>query len=173
MLINRLSLVMGLFFGLAGAQLPEYAQQYRQRLGGAIDELNRIIAQFQRDSASQGLTVDAAITRLSHNADPLAQQRATDMAETIARTKRLERQSQGFVANSAFTRLVVMVRDFDPDIARRAYTSFEPALPVTTEGFVAGAGGLALGSIFVHLMAWPFRRRGPYRKPGIPVYRKS
>jgi len=41
---------------LAGSQIPEFAQQYRQRLGGAIDELNRMIAQFDSEAAGQSLT---------------------------------------------------------------------------------------------------------------------
>jgi hypothetical protein len=36
---RSLSLLGGLGLGLALSQFPEYAQQYTQRLGGAVDEL--------------------------------------------------------------------------------------------------------------------------------------
>ena len=46
---------MTMAFGLAGAltlsQAPEFAQQYRQRLGGALDELRRVVADFDADAA--------------------------------------------------------------------------------------------------------------------------
>ena len=36
---RRLALAIGLVFAIIAAQAPEFAQQYRQRLGGALDEL--------------------------------------------------------------------------------------------------------------------------------------
>ena len=36
----------GLFGGIVASQGPEFSQQYRQRLGGAIDELKQVIARF-------------------------------------------------------------------------------------------------------------------------------
>jgi hypothetical protein len=42
MLVGRLALFFGLLLAVAASQIPEYAQQYRQRLGGAIDELQTI-----------------------------------------------------------------------------------------------------------------------------------
>ncbi len=56
MLVRRLTLFFGLVFAMAASQIPEYAQQYRQRLGGAIDELRTIVARFDEDSAREGLT---------------------------------------------------------------------------------------------------------------------
>jgi hypothetical protein len=32
------------------AQIPEYMQQYYQRIGGAVDELDRIVQHFDEDS---------------------------------------------------------------------------------------------------------------------------
>ena len=45
MILRRLAFAVSLLLGALASQLPEFAQQYRQRLGGAIDELQRIVAQ--------------------------------------------------------------------------------------------------------------------------------
>ena len=56
MLARRLALAIALIAGLIGSQGPEFAQQYRQRIGGALDELRRIVAEFDAEAASEGLT---------------------------------------------------------------------------------------------------------------------
>ena len=40
--LRRLGLAIGLLVAAVASQAPEFAQQYRQRLGGAIDEINRM-----------------------------------------------------------------------------------------------------------------------------------
>jgi Protein of unknown function (DUF2937) len=41
---------------LIGSQGPEFAQQCRQRLGGALEELNRIVSEFDAEVRGQNLT---------------------------------------------------------------------------------------------------------------------
>jgi len=43
MIFNRIAFALALFAAVLGSQFPEFAQQYRQRLGGALDELDRIV----------------------------------------------------------------------------------------------------------------------------------
>ena len=38
---------------LTASQLPEFAQQYRQRLGGALEELRQVVADFDADAERQ------------------------------------------------------------------------------------------------------------------------
>ena len=156
---RRLSLAFGLLVGVAASQLPEYAQQYRQRLGGAVDELHAVMAKFDADSSQAGFSRDQAIARLQADTDTFVQQRGVQAADIVARAQRLERPRQDFSTAGPVNRLIVMARDFDPAIARGAYASFEPAVPVTSEGFLAGLIGLTAGAALFRLAAVPFRRR--------------
>ena len=45
--------VGGLGLALVLSQFPEYAQQYTQRLGGAVDELRVITEDFGRGAAAR------------------------------------------------------------------------------------------------------------------------
>ena len=56
MLARRLALAIAVLAGLIGSQGPEFAQQYRQRLGGALEELNRIVFDFDDEVRRQNLT---------------------------------------------------------------------------------------------------------------------
>ena len=158
-LIRRLALAIGLLFALAGSQLPEFAQQYRQRLGGAIDELDRMIAQFDAEAASQSLTREQGVDRLKSNGDALAQQRGAAIESDIDRAARLNRQREAFAIGGPLTRLAGLIENFDPATAARAVRDYEPAVPITFEAFIVAGVALILGWSATHLCAWPIRRR--------------
>lgn len=159
MLARRLALAIALIAGLIGSQGPEFAQQYRQRLGGALDELKRIVAEFDDEAAAERLTPPEAVMRLEADSDPLARRRGDDMARTIERAFRLEDQQTAMASAGPLRRLAVMIEDFDPQIARRALDNFEPAAPLTFEAAIVGSLAAIFGWGATHLCAWPFRRR--------------
>ena len=165
MLTHKFALAIALVTALAGSQGPEFAQQYRQRAGGALDELKRIVAQFDAETASEGLTPTEGVKRLEANSDPLAHERGVDMEHTIVRADRLDAQLTAMASAGPLKRLTLMVTDFDPDIARRTLDAYEPAAPLTPEALTtAGVAGL-LGWAATHVVAWPFRRRPRPRTP--------
>ena len=91
MLARRLALAIAVLAGLIGSQAPEFAQQYRQRLGGALEELNRIVSEFDAEVQRQNLSRAEALKRLEDNADPLARERGEDMGEAIDRAAASQR----------------------------------------------------------------------------------
>ena len=94
MYAHRFALAVAVLAGLIGSQAPEFAQQYRQRLGGALEELNRIIAEFEGEVRAENFTPAEGLRRLEANADPLARERGEDIAEAMDRAKRLNEQIQ-------------------------------------------------------------------------------
>ncbi|MGO8912339.1 MAG: DUF2937 family protein [Bradyrhizobium sp.] len=159
-------MAIGLLCGLIGSQLPEFAQQYRQRLGGALDELNRTIAQFDSETAAQSLTRGQGVDQLKSNPETLARERGVAIEENIDRANRLARQQEAFERGGPFTRLVTLIGNFDPATATKAIEDFEPAVPITFEAFVIAGIALALGWGATHLLAWPIRRRWRARSLG-------
>jgi DUF2937 family protein len=159
MFVRRLALAIAVLAGLIGSQGPEFAQQYRQRLGGALEELRRIIAEFDAEAQRQNLTPAEGLRRLEDNDDPLARQRGEDMAEGIDRASRLSEQLQAITSGGPLTRLAVVAKGFDPEIARSTLDNYEPAAPLSL-GALAAAGLAAFwGWAATHLITWPFRRR--------------
>jgi Protein of unknown function (DUF2937) len=158
MLTRRLAVAVALMAGVIGSQGPEYAEQYRQRMGGALDELKRIVAQFDASAAHRGLTTPQAVGRLEQNAEPLAREQGQDMAETIARAHRLEEALEAMRSAGPLKRIYVMAKDFDPDIARHTFDNYEPAAPLTLESAVVAGLAAISGWAATHLIAWPIRR---------------
>jgi hypothetical protein len=165
MFLRRIAVLIGLFFAVVASQLPEYAQQYRQRLGGALDELNTLIQRFEAEAAQSGMDQQQGITHLQQSDDRFVQQRGDQMHDTIMRRDRLARQSEDFAKAGPVGRMLVLAEDFDPQIAARAYQAYEPAVPATSEGLIAGIGGFIFGGGLIHLMAWALRRRRLRREP--------
>ncbi|MFO1146946.1 MAG: DUF2937 family protein [Alsobacter sp.] len=155
---RTVSIGLALLGAAAASQAPEYAQQYRQRLGGAIDELAAMVRQFDTDATGLGLDRTTAIDRLKGNADPVAQKRGAAMAGSVERLDRLDRQRRAMQEAGPLGRILALAEDPDPQVARRALEDFEPAIPTTGEGAaVAGLGFLASYGL-LRLVALPFRK---------------
>ena len=163
MFARRFALAIAVLAGLIGSQWPEFVQQYRQRLGGALEELNRIIAEFDAEARAQNLTPIEGLSRLEGNADPLAHERGEDMAETIDRAKRLSAQLGAIDSGGPLTRLYVVVKDFDLKIAQSALDNYEPAVPLSFGALAAACFAAFWGWVATHLVAWPLRRRSRLR----------
>lgn len=150
--------------GLAGAaglsQFPEFSQQYVQRLGGAVDELTRVVEEFDADAAENGLARSEALVDLAQGGT-MGAARAETMAGTITRRDRLADDLQQLQTAGPFTRASMAARFSDPDIATRALENYKPALPITFEGAAFAATGLVLGlaamTVLIRLLTLPFR----------------
>ena len=165
-----LAMAIGLFGALAASQMPEFAQQYRQRLGGAIEELRRVVNRFDTSAQTSGLSRDQAITRLREQSEPLARREGEAMNDLVDRLDRMQRQRDAFASAGPFQRLLVLFREVDPGLARATYLDFEPAVPATSEGVVAAGGGFALcwaAMLFVSRILGRLRPRFGARRPAI------
>ena len=141
MIARTMALAVAMLGGVTTSQLPEFAQQYRQRLGGAIDALTEVVEEFRADAATHGLTPGEAIDRLEGSSDRLVAAQGERAQRALDRLAGLQRQQEAFREAGPFGRLVVLARDLDPQIASRAFEDFEPAVPATMEGAVTAAGG--------------------------------
>jgi hypothetical protein len=165
MLGRVLVVTAGLGGAFTGAQFPEFAQQYRQRLGGAVDALTTELRIFDEAAQQHGLARKEAITRLLANADTLARSRGQAARDLDERVERLVQQQRQFADGGAIVRLAALIENGDRELARATLDSFEPALPVTPEGGLFALTGFLAGwlslSVLGRLLAWPFRRRHP------------
>lgn len=166
---RTLSTLGGLALGIALSQFPEYAQQYVQRLGGAVDELRIIVEDFDRDAASAGLTRDEALGRYAGSADAFIIDRGTSMAATLARYDQLSAMLVRVERAEGWERFALLPDYLDTEIGARALEAFKPAVPVTPEGFAYAGGGFLAGymllSTLVRFLMLPFRPRRRRQRP--------
>jgi hypothetical protein len=156
-------LAAGILVAAAFGQFPEYAQQYTQRLGGAVDELRVIVANFDAQATQNGFDRAEALRRYEIAGDTFLVAQGTDMARTISRYDDLSAALVELENATPFERLQNLPLYLDTDIGARTLEAYRPAVPVTVEGFAYAAAGLALGyllaSAVFRLFALLFRPR--------------
>jgi Protein of unknown function (DUF2937) len=161
MIARTLAFALGVFGAFGASQLPEFAQQYRQRLGGALDELTAIVQRFDQDAARLNLDREQGIARLRAAPDAFSRQRAEAEADTLRRYEKLKLHREVMANSGPFLRMTTVFTEGDRELVDRTLTDFEPALPATTEGAALAAGGFAGFYALIRLLAAPFRRRNP------------
>src|SRR5690606_10448044 len=92
-----------------------------------------------------GLSGPEAVDRLQTADDALTRSQGDRMLATMERLDRLKAQRTAFEGAGPLLRMVVMLSDLDPQIARATAQDFEPALPVTGEGALSALVGALLG----------------------------
>ena len=159
MIFRRIALFIALLCGLALTQLPEFIEQYRQRLGGAINELAAVIARFDSDSAQHGLTQSGGIDRLHASPDKFVRERGDEIQDDVARLASLRETQATFKTEGQFARIATFATHYDQRIARGTYGDFEPAVPTSPEALALGLFGFVFGGGVLHLTGHQVRRR--------------
>jgi len=151
--IRRALIVAG---GLAGAvttsQAPELMQQYKQRLGGAAQELTRVVEDFDADAASAGLSRPQALERFDASGEEFFRSRGVSMDRTLVRFERITAHRQALADATAFERPALFWKYRDPELFEGTLADYRPAVPTTAEGAVYAFIGFVLGSVVIGLL---------------------
>lgn len=126
------------------SQAPEFAQQYEQRLGGAISELEPIVANFDADAQRSDLTRQQALAIYGRSHEQFLKDRGKSMVEVFDRYDRLERQRRSLHGASALLRPALVLYAADGKLVSAARRNYQPALPLTISGLVYAALGFCL-----------------------------
>ena len=156
-LIGRtLVLAVGIAGGVVTSQAPEFTQQYRQRLGGALEELRMVVTDFDSDAKDHALTRGQALAAYKASADEFLRDRGLSITQTIRRYESLQRQSARFANWPDAASPLVLVGETDAQLFGGAWSDFRPGVPVT----VAGAIWAVLGFLLFALLGQGARRAG-------------
>ena len=167
--LGRLAVGIAAAFGaLTASQLPEFAQQYRQRLGGALDEMRQVVADFDADAERNQLTRAEALDRYRAAGEPFLREQGGSVAASIDRYETLAEQRVRLESAPALMRPVVILRNPDTRVVRGAWQDYEPGLPTTPAGLVwAALGFFLLGGLvsLLRQLGGIMRGRRPQRSP--------
>ncbi len=160
MILRSLALAGGLAGAVGTSQFPEFSQQYTQRLGGAVDALEQVVADFDAAAASD-LTREDALAQMQGT--PFLERRSADMTRSIARYERLSANLKALEGQGPFMRAYNAARFTDAEIAQAAWQAYQPAVLVNFAGLVFAFVGFVLGggavSVLLGLLRAPFRRQ--------------
>ena len=160
-----INIVGSVALGVTLSQVPEFSQQYHQRLGGAVDELRAVTQEFNAAAEKAGLSQEEALQSFDTSRDEFLAQRGTDMRATFERYERLSMHLAGIENAGPFEELVPMIKYIDPQLAQNTYQDYEVAVPITIAGFIYAGAGLLGGYSLVAAMGAALGRR--FKRPGV------
>jgi len=147
------------------SQLPEFVQQYIQRLEGHLDEARLQVERFRDAASRSGMTLDQLVSGASQNPDPAMGRLGSVVRLAVARVNELGGADDALRHASAWSRPFVFAAHVDWQIARATWVIYRPAVPTTAEGLAYACAGIVLALAAYHLgvraplAAWARRRR--------------
>ncbi|WP_336056912.1 DUF2937 family protein [Nitratireductor sp. CH_MIT9313-5] len=163
------SSVVALAAAIAGggvtSQAPEFSQQYRQRLHGALDEMRAVVERFDADAAQNGLQREEALQLYVNSQENFLRDRGISMRNVLERHENLEQQAAHFSALPPAFRPAALLRVPDRKLMQNAWLDFEPAVPLTPHGLIWALIGAVVGFCVVKLAAFPLRKKRKNVRP--------
>jgi hypothetical protein len=161
MILRALTLAGGVAGAAATSQFPEFSQQYTQRLGGAVDALGEVVADFDASAQAAGLSRDEALEQMIGT--DFLERRKADMTATFARFERLQLDLETLEGQGPFMRAYHLPRLRDRQIAQAAWDVYQPAVPLNFAGILFAVFGFLLGGVvlgaLLKVLSWPLRRK--------------
>lgn len=149
-ILDRIILVIGV---VAAGCIPSFIAQYRQRVGGRLDQVLQDMAPFQAiaNQFHHGSLQELIKYHLA-SADPTFHDEGAALQGMVEAAERL-RQALQALDTDLFHQLVYMITGTDPLIARATWEIFSPSFNLTPESVVfALVIGFAIWLVF--LAAW-------------------
>ena len=159
--LRTIILACGFAGALGAAQFPAYSQQYMQRLGGAVQALEGVVVDFDKSAAVLGLSRQEALGQMQGTA--FVEARRADMQATFVRYETLRADLAALEGLGPFMRAYHAHHMTDRKLARGAWQSFEPALPLSLASLLFALGGFAVGGLAASVL---MRLCGPRRVAG-------
>jgi DUF2937 family protein len=166
-LLDRVLCVAG---AVLFSQLPEFMQQYLQRLEGHLDEARLALSRFKDAAAQSGMSLDQLVAGASQNPDPSMGKLGGVIRQAVARVDELGVADAALRRASTWTRPFVFLDHMDSGIARATLAIYRPAVPTTVEGLAYAGFGIVFMMALYHLavrepIARHLRKRAAERNP--------
>lgn len=141
-IIDRLCVVAGAFIG---SQIPQFMQQYTQRLAGHVEALQKLIGQLNHIASLSQKTLEQYIHKFIQSGDPDFMKQGDFMQGILNRWQELHQALSHLNQSSLWTRPYYFIKDLQPDIAHSTLASFQPGLSLTLEGLCYAGAGMLIG----------------------------
>jgi len=147
-------------FGLTGAvllsQFPEFFQQYAQRVGGHLAELNHQVVELENRAALDRKDTAAYLRHLMDSEDGAVRREGRHLAALVERRSRLTQAYEALATADPWWRAPRFLRHIDWPIAGATLKAYRMAMPITSESALYSAVGFLFGIMIYGLL---FRRR--------------
>jgi len=156
-LLDRLVLVSA---AVAGGLIPGFIAQYRQRLGGRLDQALLDLAPWQKlaDQSYHGDLGKLIDYHLS-SSDPTFHSEGDIIRRLVASVHQLQ-SAVDALHGSLFSQAGYLALHADPALTRATFGDWVPTFALSGEGLVFAAGFAVLAWLTFHAIWWPLSLGG-------------
>jgi hypothetical protein len=148
-------------FAVVGAvtlsQFPNFVQAYLQRLGGHLDELKRVIAQYDKAAVSTGKTLKEYISIHMSSNSPEIVKTGQIMNDQLTRVDHLGKSLDVINNAGPFSKFISFCANADFEIARATLKNYTPGLSLNAESILYGLLGMVFGMIIYFILKAPIK----------------
>lgn len=144
-LADRICIVAGAFIG---SQIPQFIQQYTQRLAAHIAELDHLLTKLRRIASLSDKTLDQYIQKFLSSSDPDFSRQGEFIDEMLRRFHVLSDSLQKITESRIWTRPFIFLKEIHRDLFETTLDSFQPGLVLSVEGICYTFLGALLGFLF-------------------------
>ncbi|WP_371379042.1 DUF2937 family protein [Thalassotalea aquiviva] len=124
---------------IVAVQLPSFIVQYKQRLGGHLDEVSYQLSQFQHiaDNQHNG-DLQQLLKRYQGSIDPSINQTAELLAQLLARVDALSKQLNALNNSDYLSQIYHFFSQFDADIVLATASHYRLTIPLELNALLTG-----------------------------------
>ena len=161
-LLDKICFALGVILFL---QLPQFIDQYTQRIGGYVDSQQAQIADYQilADRHFSG-DLQAYLNRLKQNPDPVIADSAEQINTLISDSKSLAQEASIYESKPLWYTIPYFISHFRIELVKGTARNFTPGMPINLWSWLYGlVGGVLFSLLFNGIIKLPkiLKRKKP------------
>jgi hypothetical protein len=170
-LLDRAFSIVG---AVAFAQFPQFLQQYVQRMGGHISELEGQVGFMSKSAEASSLTLQEYIQKFTESKlDPVFSRQGMIMQNMVDRYNQLSSALNSLQDATIYKKPLIFITHLSTDIAHETWNTYQPGVPTTLEGLAYAAVGMIFGTLTFLLLKFIiksiFRKIFPKKQKMVPA----
>lgn len=149
-LVDRLCIVAGAFIG---TQLPQFMQQYTQRLAGHAEALQKLIAQMRQIASLSHRTLEQYIQKFQDSGDPDFVLQGQFMQGILQRWQDLQHTLDHLVQSPLWLRPYYFFKEIHTEIFHSTFSSFQLGFNFTVESLCYAGAGMIMGWLIYRIIS--------------------
>ena len=154
-LVDRAFSVMG---AVAFAQFPQFLQQYVQRMGGHLSELEGQVGFMRKSAEASSVTLQEYIQKFTESQlDPIFSRQGVIMQNMVDRYNHLSLTLNSLQEANLYKKPLIFITHLNKDIIHETWSTYQPGIPTTLEGLAYAAVGMIFGTLLFLIIKFIFK----------------
>jgi len=154
-LLDRAFSVAG---AVAFAQFPQFLQQYLQRMGGHLSELEGQVGFMRKSAEASSLTLPEYIQKFTESSiDPVFSRQGIIMQNMVDRYNHLSSALSSLQDATLYKKPLIFITHLNTDIVHETWGTYQPGIPTTLEGLAYAAVGMIFGTLTFLIIKFIFK----------------